>query len=78
MNASRPKARCSDCQSTVFADRQVEKIINSSDGSEATLLTNRYLLAENHIKSVSRIRRDLRNIGQNHGREYKDPCRLID
>ena len=83
MNASRPKARCRDCQSTAFADRNVDKLNDPSDGSEATLLTNRYFVSrepyqareQNQERATSG--RDLRNINQNHGREYKDPCRLI-
>lgn len=40
MNAGRPKARCRDCQSTVFADRAVDPVY--VDGYKATLMTNRY------------------------------------
>jgi hypothetical protein len=82
MNASRPKARCRDCQSTVFADRQVDKITDTSDGSEATLLTNRYFVSREPYQAREPYQgkpagRDLKNISQNHGREYIDPCQLI-
>jgi hypothetical protein len=82
MNASRPKARCRDCQSTVFADRQVDKITDTSDGSEATLLTNRYFVNREPYQArepyqETTLGRDLREISKNHGREYKDPCQLI-
>jgi len=40
----RTKGRCRECQSTVFADRQVDKIPDPSDGIEAILLTNRYFV----------------------------------
>jgi hypothetical protein len=76
MNTGRPKARCRHCQSTVFADRQVDKLNDPSDGAEAMLLTNRYFVSREPSREKS-IGRDLRNISQNHGREYKDPCQLI-
>jgi hypothetical protein len=82
MNAGRPKARRRDCQSTVFADQNVDKLSDPSDGSNTTLLTNRYFVSREpyHIHEQNQERpsgRDLRNISQNHGREYKDPCQLI-
>ncbi|WP_036680574.1 hypothetical protein [Pelosinus fermentans] len=39
----RTKGRCRECQSTVFADRQVDKIPDPNDGVGAKLLTNRIL-----------------------------------
>jgi hypothetical protein len=82
MNATRPKARCRDCQSIVFADRQVDKITDSSDGSEATLLTNRYFVSQEPYQvhepyQKKPVDTNLRSISQNHGRGYKDPCQLI-
>lgn len=78
----RTKGRCRECQSTVFADRQADKIPDPSDGVEAMLLTNRYFVSREpyqaHEPSPEKsIKRDLRNISHNHGREYKDPCQLI-
>ncbi|MCC5468576.1 DUF5651 domain-containing protein [Pelosinus baikalensis] len=88
----RTKGRCRECQSTVFADRQVDKIPDPSDGVEATLLTNRYFVIREPYQSreenapvsspiTPKLRElnvapDLRNI-KNIGRDCKDPCRLL-
>jgi hypothetical protein len=82
MNPKRPKARCRDCQETVFADRQAEEIIDPADGAEATLLTNRYFVSRepyqvNEPCQNLSPRRELREISKNHGREYIDPCRIV-
>ncbi|MCC5468127.1 hypothetical protein [Pelosinus baikalensis] len=88
----RTKGRCRECQSTVFADRQVDKIPDPNDGVGAKLLTNRYFVirepyqlreenapVSSPITPKSRelnVAPDLRNI-KNIGRDYKDPCRLL-
>jgi hypothetical protein len=82
MNPNRPKARCRDCQGTVFADRQAEEIIDSADGTKATLLTNRYFVSRELDKAnVPYLNnspgRELRDISKNNGLEYIDPCRIV-
>ncbi len=42
MNVGRDYARCRECKSKVYADRQAERMPDPTDGAEATLLTNRY------------------------------------
>ncbi|AJQ27532.1 hypothetical protein [Pelosinus fermentans] len=89
----RTKGRCRECQSTVFADRQVDEIPDPSDGAEATLLTNRYFVirepyqAREENAPVSRPiipkSRELNVVPpdlrniKNIGRDYEDPCRLL-
>jgi hypothetical protein len=82
MNPNRPKARCRDCQGTVFADRQVDKIPDPSDEADATLLTNRYFVSRDPYQArepyqETTLGRDLREISKNHGREYIDPCSIL-
>ena len=80
----RNRARCRECKAPVFADRNAEPAKDPMDGVVATLLTNRYWVEkdssyeerEREFKpSTSRpVDRNLRNISQNHGRNYEDPC----
>jgi hypothetical protein len=79
----RNKGRCRECQNTVFADRQADKVNDPADGVKATLLTNRYFVSWEPYQvrestPEKSVKRDLKNISQNHGREYKDPCQLLE
>nr|WP_092074964.1 DUF5651 domain-containing protein [Dendrosporobacter quercicolus]NSL49592.1 hypothetical protein [Dendrosporobacter quercicolus DSM 1736]SDN24045.1 hypothetical protein SAMN04488502_11548 [Dendrosporobacter quercicolus] len=47
MNAGRYKARCRNCNETVFADRKAALVPDPMDGAAATLLTNRYWVERN-------------------------------
>lgn len=78
----RTKGRCRECQSTVFADRQADKIPDPSDGAEAMLLTNRYFVSrepqqEKIMCPEQAPLRYLQAHNKNYGRDYKDPCRLL-
>ncbi|AIF52036.1 hypothetical protein UFO1_2489 [Pelosinus sp. UFO1] len=80
MNPSRPKARCRDCQSIVYADRGAGKVVDPCNTTGATLLTNRYYVEDKpkvseHIENSSG--HDLREISKNNGRGYKDPCKIL-
>lgn len=78
----RTKGRCRECQSTVFADRQSDKIPDPSDGVEATLLTNRYFVSREPLQEKIMCPGQapllyLQAHNKNYGRDYKDPCRLL-
>lgn len=47
MNVGRDWARCRECKSKVFADRQAEPVTDPADDAAATLLTNRYYVEKN-------------------------------
>jgi hypothetical protein len=76
MNAGRFKARCRDCQATVFADRQVDPVKDPSDEANATLLTNRYYVSQDPEKSAERNQRQ--NFKRNNGSGYVEPCNVFD
>ena len=78
----RTKGRCRECQSTVFADRQVDKIPDPSDDVGAILLTNRYFVSrepqqEKIMCPEQAPLRYLQAHNKNYGREYKDPCSIL-
>ena len=63
MNVGRDYARCRDCKKKVYADRSADRIPDPMDGTEATLLTNRY-----------RVERDEDPGHRPATQEYMDPC----
>ena len=72
MNTGREKARCRDCQATVFADRQAEPVTDPLDGTQATLLTNRYWVEREERSAPAPIVRNSSYKGNVAG--YVDPC----
>lgn len=72
MVAGRTKAKCRDCQSAVFADREAKSIVDN-DGTPAILMTNRYFVSTEPRpeKLVSA------SIHKQGSSEYKDPCKIF-
>lgn len=67
MNIGRDKARCRDCKSIVFADRQAEPLTDSATGDTIILLTNRYWVERTERPEPARF-------SGNSKQGYSDPC----
>lgn len=71
MNVGRDRARCRNCKSPVFADRQADPVNDPMDGAQATLLTNRYWVERDNQKCPESTGEAAANPER---KSYRDPC----